>query len=334
MYMKDRRILVTGGAGFIGAHVVTRLLRQGATVAVIDNLSTGSHANLEACREAGLRWQDVFIHDIRDQATANLISRWHPNIIVHLAAQARVTRSVANVTDDATTNIVGTLNILNAARQADTERIILASSGGTVYGEMPEGQSTFTEGSVRQPISPYGVSKNAADSYTKIYARLYGLRTLTLALGNIYGTRLDAQPCPDVIPVTATAMLAGSSASIRGDGRQTRDFVHVDDAVEAFRLACDVPLPVEPAVINIGSGVPISINHVVDLLEAHIPGHRPRQHLPALPYEVTHNGLDPWAAAEILGWKPSIDLPTGIARVVGHLTSSISEILRLQRNTA
>jgi UDP-glucose 4-epimerase len=328
MQIPPPRILITGGAGFIGAHLVTRLLDAGATVAIIDNLSTGSHANLATCHDAGLLWRNVFIHDIRDQATPNLISRWEPDIVVHLAAQARVTRSAANIIEDATTNILGTLNVLNAVRQAGAERIVLASSGGTIYGEMPEGHSVFTESSARQPLSPYGVSKSTADSYTNLYATLYGIQAITLALDNIYGTRLDSQPCADIIPATAMAMLTGHPATIRGDGRQTRDFVHVDDAVEALRLACFTPLPSSPMMVNIGSGVATPINDVVDLLEAHLPNHLPRQYVPALPYEVTRNCLDPRAAAEILGWKPSIDLPTGIARVVAELNASHSLLLQ------
>lgn len=199
-----------------------------------------------------------------------------------------------------------------------------------IYGEPPEDQTAFTETSARKPLSPYGISKNAADAYTHVYASLYGLQTITLALGNIYGTRLDAQPCPGIIPITATAMLTGNPVTIRGDGRQTRDFVHVDDAVEAFRLACTVPLPLPSTVINIGSGAQTSINDVLDLLEAYLPDHPPRRHVPAMPYEVTRNCLDPRKAAEVLGWKPSIDLPTGISRVVAETLFSTG-CDRLQR---
>jgi UDP-glucose 4-epimerase len=322
----QRRILVTGGAGFIGAHLVTRLLTDGHHVAVLDNLSTGTHANLAPCRAGGLHPRDLLVSDIAHPSAIAVIAGWQPQIIVHLAAQARVTRSVADIAHDAATNVLGTIHVLEGARAAHAQRVVLASSGGTIFGELPAGQAGFTEAAARAPISPYGTSKTAADSYAHLYAALYDLRSVVLALGNVYGTRPDGKPCPDVIPQFATTMIAGQAPTVRGDGSQTRDFVHVHDAAEAFRLACLADLPDTTTMINIGSGVETPINDVVRLLAQHLPAAPACRYVAPLPYEVTRNCLHNDTAAALLGWRPLIDLPTGIARVVAELTPTRQDL--------
>jgi UDP-glucose 4-epimerase len=314
------RVLVTGGAGFIGTHLVNRLLAEGYLVGVLDNMSTGTPANLAPCYAAGLAARDVLTVDVADAATVATIGAWAPEIIIHLAAQARVAASVAEVIEDARCNILGTIHVLEAALTAGVERVILASSGGTIYGELPETESGFTETATGAPISPYGVSKKTANAYAQLYGSLFGLRSVVLALGNVYGTRPDGRPCPDVIPQFITSILNGRAPVIRGDGAQTRDFIHVSDAVEAFRLACRAQLPDTTTFINIGSGVPTKVVDVLRMIGEYLHLPVPGEHVSALPYEVIRNCLRTETAGQRLGWRPSISLTAGIAQVITDVT--------------
>ncbi|MBN1171332.1 MAG: GDP-mannose 4,6-dehydratase [Micromonosporaceae bacterium] len=303
------RVLVTGGAGFIGSHLVPRLLAEGMRVAVADDLSAGTWDGLGSALQHGLSPDEIFIADIRSPAGAAVIERWRPEVVVHLAAQSRVTVSVREPQHDAVTNIGGTVNLLDAAVRAGVRQFVAASSGGTVYGEMPEGLDRLAETAVRDPVSPYGVGKAAADSYLHAFQRLYGLSTATLLLGNVYGPRLDHAPGQDVIASFIDAVSHGRPPVVCGDGTQTRDFVHVADVVDAFTRACHRGIT---GALNIGTGVETSIVKVARLVCATLAAPIEIDHAPARVGEVRRVCLDSSRAHALLGWRARITLADGI----------------------
>lgn len=306
------RILVTGGAGYVGGHVVLRLRTEGARVGVLDNLSNGSLANLAPALRHGLRTEDVMVADIRDAGLPQTLAAWRPNVIVHLAAQPAVAASVADPLLDASVNILGTLHILQAAVVAGVSKVVFASSGGTIYGSLPPRLNRATENTPRHPLSPYGLSKSTADGYLRLYGRLHGLRFTSLALGNVYGPRLDGARPADVAGRFVFALLAGERPVIHGDGRQTRDFVHVRDVAAACLLACERG---DGAFLNIGTGVETSVRQLLRLAASAVePGSHPEvEQRPAQPGEAARVCLDAGAARVRLGWRARIPLDEGLA---------------------
>ena len=228
------RTLVTGGAGFIGSTLVDRLLVEGHEVDVIDDLSTGSLANLAHARGSAGRALTIHQVDITAPAVVELVARRRPELVFHLAAQADVRVSVARPVFDAETNIVGSLNVLEGARRAETERVVFAASGGTLYGEPSPEDFPVREADPHQPLSPYGVSKKAVLDYLVAYRELHALEFSALALANVYGPRQDPHGEAGVVAIFAQRLLAAEPVTIFGDGDQTRDFVFVDDVVDAF----------------------------------------------------------------------------------------------------
>jgi UDP-glucose 4-epimerase len=305
-----RRILVTGGAGFVGSHVVDRLLADGHRVGVVDDLSTGSRTHLSGS-------VDLHVADVCSATCAEWIMRWRPSLVIHLAAQAKVGRSVAAPAHDARVNIIGTLAVLDAAVRAGAEKLVLASSGGTVYGEGGPGQP-WPEDAPHRPVSPYGLAKSTASRYTELYASLYGLSTTVLSLGNVYGVRGGRPDAGGVVADFAAALCAGRRPVVFGDGNQTRDFVYVTDVADAFALAVQKG---DGAVFNVGTGVATSVNTVLALVADAARARPMPEYRPALPGEVRHNALDVSRTREVLGWRARVDLAEGIGRVVAeHVT--------------
>lgn len=311
--LKSDRVLVTGGAGFIGGHVVRQLLAVVPHVAVLDNFSTGTSANLnEAQRQAG-READVFEADIRDQAASRALVSWQPTIVVHLAAQSKVAVSMRDPIADAHTNVVGTLNVLAAACAARVSHVVIASSGGCIYGQAGFGGHPVAEDVRDAPASPYGASKAAVDDYLELFTREYRLPGASLAIGNAYGPSVSGGPGDGVVAAFVTRLLAGEPARVNGDGHHTRDFVHVRDVAHAFVRACAYRAIGR---INIGSGVATSLNQL--LAEVARLAKRPVlvSHVAPAPGEVRHICLDIERAARQLGWQPQIPLHTGITHVI------------------
>jgi UDP-glucose 4-epimerase len=289
---------VTGGAGFIGSHVVRALISAGRPTHVVDNLAHGSADRLDPASE--LHRMDVCEAD----HIARLVRRVRPSTIFHLAAQIDVRRAVARPIDDGAVNIIGTIAVLEAARAVGA-RVIFASSGGAAYGDRPGLPIPTPESARPEPLSPYGVSKVSAEQYCRLYSRLHGLPTAVLRLSNVYGPGQDNRGEAGVVAIFCGCAVEGRAPTIFGDGLQTRDYVYVADAVTAFLAAEGAPPGIT---LNIGTGVETSVR---DLLAALPIRHRPRL-APERPGEVRRSALDPGMAGRVLGWRPRTPLAEGL----------------------
>lgn len=309
----ERTAVVTGGAGFIGSNLVDRLLAQGWSVHVVDNLWSGSRDNLAeatAVADGRLTFDRV---DIRDPAIVELISDHRPEVVFHLAAQADVRVSVARPVFDAEVNIMGSLGVLEGARRAGARKVVFASSGGTIYGEPEPTSLPVDESHPQVPVSPYGVAKKVVGDYLFAYRRLHGLDFTALALANVYGPRQDPDGEAGVVAIFAGRLLAGETCTIFGDGEQTRDYVYVEDVVDAFVRAADAG---GGALLNIGTGDETSVNDLYASMAAATGVTSPAVHAAARPGELARSSLDPTRAKEVLDWEPSTALDDGTAAVL------------------
>ncbi len=305
--------LVTGGAGFIGSTLVDRLLAEGHAVDVVDDLSSGSLANLAEARAD--RNHELKVHqvDIRDPAVIELIGRRRPEVVFHLAAQADVRVSVARPVFDAEVNIVGSLNVLEGARVGGTRKVVFASSGGTIYGEPAPADLPVKEAHPQQPLSPYGVAKRVVTDYLHVYRELHSIEFTSLAMANIYGPRQDPHGEAGVVAIFAGLLIEGKPCTVFGDGKQTRDFVYVDDAVDAFVRAADRG---SGLLCNIGTGVETSINELYAAMAESAGITAPPTYGPPRAGELERNALDPGRASLHLGWEPWTDLQAGVGEVL------------------
>ena len=242
--MRYRRALVTGGAGFIGSHMVERLLRDGVDVSSVDNLSTGRKANMLP----GAVYHEM---DLRSDGLAALIAAERPEVVFHMAAQSSVARSMRDPGEDAAINVGGSINLLEACRLADVDWLVYSSTGGALYGE-PERLPCDEDHPVR-PLSPYGASKYAFETYLECYRQVYGLKSSVLRYGNVYGPRQDPHGEAGVVAIFTLKLLAGERPVIFGDGLQERDFVYVSDVIEANIAAVEREAQ---DTFNIGAGAP------------------------------------------------------------------------------
>lgn len=290
--------LVTGGAGFIGSHLVRALVDAGRPTHVVDNLAQGRAERLDPASE--LHRMDVGEAD----DLARLVRTVRPTTIFHLAAQIDVRRSVAQPIEDGTVNIIGTIAVLEAALEVGA-RVVFASSGGAAYGERPGLPIPTPESEPPEPLSPYGISKVSAEEYCRLYSRLHGLPTAVLRLSNVYGPGQDRLGEAGVVAIFCGCAAEGRPPTIFGDGLQTRDYVYVGDVVAAFLAAEGGPAGIT---LNIGTGVESSVR---DLLAAMPVRQRPR-FAPERPGEVRRSTLDPSMARLILGWRPSTPLTEGL----------------------
>jgi len=307
------KALVTGGAGFIGSTLVDRLLAEGHAVDVVDDLSSGSLANLAEARAD--RSNDLTVHriDIRDPEVVALIERRQPEVVFHLAAQADVRVSVARPVFDAEVNVVGSLNVLEGARRAGSRKVVFASSGGTIYGEPAPRDLPVKESHPQQPVSPYGVAKKVVTDYLFAYRELHELEFTSLALANVYGPRQDPHGEAGVVAIFAGLLLEGKPCTIFGDGRQTRDFVYVDDVVDAFVRAADRG---SGLLCNIGTGVETSVNELYETMAKAAGVTEPATYAPARQGELARSCLDPGRAGIHLGWEPWTTLEAGVTEVL------------------
>src|ERR671936_2225225 len=244
------RALVTGGAGFIGSHLVDALVDRGADVIALDDLSTGRRENLTQALAAGAQLIDAYVTD--DASVAGVVETRPPDVIFHLAAQIDVRISVSDPFFDARVNIGGTINVLDAARQAGTARVVFASTGGAIYGEGSGRDLPLDETAECLPDAPYGQSKYAAEGYLSLFRRMYGLSTISLRLGNVYGPRQDPLGEAGVVAIFCGRLLDGRRPTVFGDGLQTRDYIYVGDVVSGSLAAADSEVG---GAYNIGTGV-------------------------------------------------------------------------------
>ncbi|HTR21444.1 MAG TPA: NAD-dependent epimerase/dehydratase family protein [Gemmatimonadales bacterium] len=306
-----RRVLVTGGAGFIGSHVVAAHVAAGDDVTVLDDLSSGRAANLPP----GLRLEQL---DVRSPEARRVVAQGGFSVLNHHAAQMDVRRSVEDPLHDAQINVLGLLNLLEGARAGGVRRVVFASSGGTVYGD---GAETPTgETAAKLPASPYGTAKLTSEYYLATYTRLYGLDAVALRYSNVYGPRQDPHGEAGVVAIFGRRVLAGEPITIFGDGRQTRDMVFVGDVAAANLVAAGCPLPpletLDSRAFNIGTGREISVLELAALI-GEAAGRRPEiRKAPARAGEIQRSALSVEKAARELGWQPRVSLRDGLAQTI------------------
>jgi UDP-glucose 4-epimerase len=301
---KPRRILVTGGAGFIASHVADQLVDTGHDVAVVDNLSMGKREYVPAAAQ-------FYPYDIKSPETVELIRSWRPQVIMHHAAQMSVQVSVSDPIFDARENILGSLNLLQAAAEAKVEKFIFASTGGAIYGD--DAPLPARETDRARPEAPYGIAKLAVEHYLHFYQREHGLIPIALRYANVYGPRQNGMGEAGVVAIFIEKFLAGQQPRINGDGLQTRDFVFVGDIVAANLLALDYP---RAGAFNIGTGRETDILTVYRQLQALVGSPLGPAHGPAKPGEQRRSALDSTLARQELGWQPRVSLSQGLARTV------------------
>ena len=305
--------LVTGGAGFIGSHLVERLLGDGHRVRVLDNFSTGGRAFLPFASRHGDALE-IVEGDIRDLATVERVARG-ARVIFHQAAMRSVPRSVQDPLGANDNNVLGTLHVLQAARATGVGRVVWASSS-SVYGASPE--LPKREDQCPAPISPYAVSKAAGEQYAAVWSRLYGVPTVALRYFNVFGPRQDPESeYAAVIPRFILWALRGQPLEVHGDGTQSRDFTYVDNVVEANLLAARAT-DVAGEAFNVGCGERISLLTIIDMLEASLGRPLPRRHSPVRPGDVPHTLADVTKAKRLLGYQPVVAFAEGLRRTIEY----------------
>jgi UDP-glucose 4-epimerase len=303
-------VLVSGGAGFIGSHIVDVLVDAGHDVVVVDNLMTGRRANVH--RRAMLH-----VTDIRDPQLRGIVESIRPEVVVHAAAQISVSRSVADPMTDASINVLGTIALLEHCRHAAVRRVVYISTGGAAYGDTdviptPETHPT-------RPASPYGMSKVAAEGYVDFWRALNGRESVVLRLANVYGPRQSPEGEAGVVAIFIDRARAGQTCIVNGDGHQTRDFVFVGDVAAAVHRA--VELPSVGGTLNIGTGRETSVNQIVTELRAVIGREFKAEHGPAKAGEQRRSALDPRLAQARLGWQASTSLTEGLRLTAAHAST-------------
>ena len=294
------KILVTGGAGFIGSHIADAYINQGHQVIIIDNLSTGVSANLNPKAK-------FYQLDIRSAEAAAAIRTEQPDLINHHAAQIRVDIAAKDPIFDAQINILGFLNLLQAAKDVKSvKKIILASTGGAMYGPKP---TPFVETMLPQPLSPYGISKLADERYLYFYHQQYGIDYVALRYANVYGPRQNPHGEAGVVAIFCNNFLTGKPPVINGDGQQTRDYVYISDVVIANLLATEKNIIGE---FNIGTAIETDVNQIYDLVRQEFGSDKQAFHGPPRPGEQPTSSLDYSLAQAKLGWNPTVSLQDGI----------------------
>jgi UDP-glucose 4-epimerase len=298
------RILVTGGAGFIGSNIVDALVESGRKVHVLDDLSSGFESNLNSAA--------VFHRmDIRDREVSTLFADKQFDVLIHHAAQLDVRKSVSDPSFDADVNIRGFLNLLEAGRRNGLKQVVFASTGGAMYGE-PD-YAPQDENHPQRPLSPYGITKLCSEKYLAFYEHAYGIPYVALRYGNVYGPRQNPHGEAGVVAIFAKKMLAGEQPIINGDGLQTRDYVHVHDVVRANLAALKLT---HSDIINIGTGVETSVNDVFGVIADRIKPGLEERHGPSMAGEQQRSVLSHAHAHEVLNWTPEVDVETGLVSTV------------------
>jgi UDP-glucose 4-epimerase len=300
------KVLVTGGAGFIGSHVTDRLIESGVEVVVLDNLSSGKRESVNARAR-------LYEADICGEGIRAFFEQERFDCVDHHAAQMNVRRSVDDPVFDARVNILGSLNLLQAAVATGVKKFVFASTGGAIYGE----QLTFPADETHQtcPMSPYGVAKLAVEKYLAFYEEVYGLPSTTLRYANVYGPRQDPHGEAGVVAIFSQRLLAQAPAIINGDGEQTRDFIYVDDVVRANVLAVTTDLR---GMYNVGSGVETSVTLLYAYLAKHAGSSLAPHHGPPKLGEQRRSVLDCRKLQAAANWTPTVVLDEGLRRTVAY----------------
>jgi UDP-glucose 4-epimerase len=314
------RVLVTGGAGFIGSHIADALVARGDEVTVIDNLSSGREANLADAIDGGAT---LHVADIRDAgALADIFAQARPELVFHLAAQADVRKSIADPAFDAAVNVLGTINVVEAARSAGARRLVNTSTGGGIYGDVDLIPTPETV--PPRPLAAYGQSKQCAEQYCAWATRLYGFETVTVRYGNVYGPRQDPAGEAGVIAIFCGRAVTGGTPTIFGDGTQTRDYIYVGDVVAANLLAAEHPAA--HGEYNIGTQVEASLLEVVAALREALPEGTPFEPVFGDPRlgEVQRSALDTTRAREELGFVAQTVLADGIRQTYAATAAALA----------
>ncbi len=300
------KVLVTGGAGFIGSHLVDRLIQEGHEVVVVDNLSTGKRRNLN-------RAARFFKLDIQSWRLERVFRNERPNVVMHLAAQMDVRKSVEDPVFDAQVNVLGTLNVLQQAVRHGVRKVVFSSSGGAIYGE----QEIYPapESHVTRPLSPYGISKLCGEQYLSYYQRVSGLQVVNLRYANVYGPRQDPDGEAGVVAIFIQKLLNNEQAIVNGNGRQTRDFVYVEDVVEANLAVMGQDTQ---GTYNVGTGEETSINDVLRILVGHTNSTCKELHGPAKHGEQVRSVIDASKIRQELSWEPRTELSEGLKRTIDY----------------
>jgi UDP-glucose 4-epimerase len=294
------RVLLTGGAGFIGSHVADHLLDRGHEVAIVDDLSTGKRENVPEATK-------LYVRDIRS-GCADVFEEFQPQALSHQAAQMDVRRSVREPNFDADVNILGTVRLLQNCVRYGVEKVVFASTGGAVYGEQQEFPAA--EDHPQYPVSPYGVSKLAGERYLHFYGVQHGVSYAALRYANVYGPRQDPHGEAGVVAIFSGNLAAGKTSTINGSGEQTRDYVYVGDVARANVLALEGEAP--NGAYNIGTGIETSVNELYDQMCLLSGRKLPSERGPQLPGEQARSSVDPSKAARFLSWTPEVELSTGL----------------------
>ncbi|MBA4321013.1 MAG: UDP-glucose 4-epimerase [Flavobacterium sp.] len=301
-----KTILVTGGAGFIGSHLVDHLIKEGCKVIVIDNLSTGKKENLNQKAK-------FYKIDIRDKKNSQIFEKEKPKIVFHLAAQIDLRKSVEDPVGNASINILGTLNLLENCKRFKIKKFIFTSTGGAMYGEA--NIIPTPENYPEQPLSPYGVEKLTIEKYLNYYYKVFGLPFVSLRLANVYGPRQDSRGEAGVVAIFIDKLLNNEVPTINGDGEQTRDFLCVDDAVEVAMLTLRNPVAENP-IYNVGTAIETSVNNLYKLLIKKFQKNIQPKYAPAKTGEQRRSCLDYSKIKKDFGWQPKYNLEEGLEKTI------------------
>lgn len=301
------KILLTGGAGFIGSHIAELLVEKGIPVVVVDNLSRGKLLNLKRVQEK----LSIYKVDITSPALMHIFQREMPTHVIHQAAQVSVQNSLEKPLLDARTNILGTLNVLECCRLAGVQKVVYASSAA-VYGRQ---EGSLDEGAAQQPKSAYGLSKLTGEKYLQMYREIYGIDYVILRYANVYGPRQSLQGEGGVIAIFIDRLLRGEKPVIYGDGEQTRDFVFVEDVARANLLALHSH---GSEIVNIGTNTALTINQLLEELIRLTGIQTKPSYKPPRPGDLKHSRLANKKAQAFLGWSPQVSLPEGLAKTIAY----------------
>jgi len=307
------RILVTGGAGFIGSSIARAYLAAGHDVAIVDDLSSGRRENLPA----GAIFFQIDIRNVK--LLRQTFATIRPEVVNHHAAQLDIRRSLREPLFDVQVNVVASVTLLELCVEHGVKKVIFASSGGAIYGEprlLP-----VAEGSPEAPISHYGVAKLAVERYLAVYSLLYGIHFTALRYANVYGPRQNPHGEAGVVAIFIGQLLQGVTPTIFGDGTKTRDYVFVDDVVAANLLVLDKG---NDEVFNIGRGVQVSDYEIFDVIRREIDSKQEPRYAPERPGEVKHTAIDASRAKLRLGWRSKVELADGVAKTIAHIRSCVS----------